>query len=292
MFQKYYQIAKKLFFILVNNPIFFFKRIFFELKYLFLVPKLPIINKKIRGVYFEFDFTLSPQVKKMYAGNYQPIITETLEKYLRSGDTFIDAGANIGFFTAIAAGLVGNQGQVHSFEPVSEYFNRLAKLAKNNGQYRIYANQCAVGEQEISAKIYVGSPPNIGNSSLMQPYFKEADMSKVKIVDVPVRRLDKYIEEKGLKNIKLIKIDVEGFEFFVLKGLSGYLEKCAKRGAGPVIICEVFPALYASLGYKAEDIFTYMKNFSYFPFEILNSNKRIVDGKRKLGDIIFKLQRT
>jgi len=59
-----------------------------------------------------------------------------------------------------------------------------------------------------------------------------------------------------------------------------------------VIICEVFPALYDGLGYKAEDIFTYMKDFSYFPFEILNSNKRIVDGKRKLGDIIFKLQRT
>src|SRR3989344_9465892 len=161
MIKKYYQITKKLLCILVNNPSFFFKRIFFELKYLLPVPKVPV-TKKINGVLFEFDFALSPQVKKMYTGSYQPIITETLKKYLKKGDTFIDAGANIGFFSAIGAGLVGPQGQVHSFEPVPEYFNKLQILAKNNSQYHIAANQCAVGEEEKSGNMYVGSLPDIG----------------------------------------------------------------------------------------------------------------------------------
>ena len=288
--KKYYRVIKKLLQILANNPGFFFKRIFFELRYLLLNPKAPIINKKVNGVSFEFDFTLSPQVKKMYAGSYQPIITETLERYLKRGDTFIDVGANIGFFSAIAAGLVGSQGQVHSFEPVPEYFRRLEQLAARNPAYRIHANQCAAGQEEKVAEMYVGNLPDIGNNTLVKSYLPQAGGGKV--VEVPIRRLDKYIEEKKLDAITLVKIDVEGFEFSALKGMGGYLRDCLERGAGPVIICEVFPALYPGLGYGVEDIFTYMETFSYFPFEILNPEKKITSGDRNLGDIIFKFQKT
>jgi len=84
---------------------------------------------------------------------------------------------------------------------------------------------------------------------------------------------------------------VEGFEFSALKGMSGFLEDCLKKGSGPVIVCEVFPGLYSVLEYNVKDIFEYMKSFSYIPFEILNPKKRITSGERGLGDILFKFQK-
>ena len=58
----------------------------------------------------------------MYYGSYAVPIVETMKRTLRPGDTFLDVGANIGYLSAIAAGLVGVTGQVHCFEPVPDYF--------------------------------------------------------------------------------------------------------------------------------------------------------------------------
>jgi len=274
MLEKYYLIIKKLLFIFSVNPIFFFKRIFFELKYLILPTPQSVVSKKINGISFEFDFNLSPQMKRMYVGAYQPIITEILKKYLKNGDTFIDVGANIGFFTAIAAGIVGKQGQVHSFEPVLEHFYKLKNLAENNSQYNITANQFALGDKEKISKIY-------GNTFI--PALLGED-DKYMTLEVSIRRLDKYIQEKGLNNIKLIKIDVEGFEFPVLKGMEEYFLECSKNGSCPAIVCEVFPGI----GYEVKDLFKYMRSFSYYPFEVLNSHKRIVTEKKRVDDVLFK----
>lgn len=281
------QIIKKLFSIFKINPRFFLKRIFLEAKSFILpLPKSPII-KKINNVSFEFDFKYSNKIKKMYFGNYQPIITETLRKYLKKGDTFLDVGACIGYFSMIGAGLVGKEGQVHSFEPVPEYFKKIDNFARINTQYNITVNQFALGDENKSKDLYVEGRSNIGNNTFFT-YVLGERKDKSKAIQVPIRRLDEYIRERGVNNIKLIKIDVEGFEFPVLKGLSNYLSDCVKKGNGPIIICEVFPSLYTHLEYSLSDIFKYMEKFSYYPFEIFNPNKKIVEEKKILSDIIFK----
>lgn len=290
MFKNYRLIIKKLFYILINNPIFFFKRIFLELKSFILpFPKSPVL-KKINGILFEFNFDYSGKIKEMYFGNYQPIIPEILKKYLKKGDIFIDVGASIGYFSAIAAGYVGENGQVHSFEPAPEYFQKLDALSKMNSQYNIVVNQFALGEKEEFGKIYVEGPSDIGNNTFFPDLFN-ADIKKGKVVPVPVRRLDSYIKEKGLNNIKLIKIDVEGFEFPVLKGLSDYLAECSGAGFCPPIICEIIPSAYPHSGCKLQDLLDYMSKFSYYPFEILNTQKRMSINKiekESIKDVLFK----
>jgi len=274
MSKNYCLIIRKLLFIFSVNPTFLFKRIYLELKYIISpTPKHPV-SKKINGISFEFDFNLIPGAKRMYVGAYQPIITEILKKYLKSGDTFIDVGANIGFFTAIGAGLVGKQGQVHSFEPAPEHFYKLKNLAKNNSQYNIVANNFALGDEEKISKIYGDTfiPALLGGNK------------NYTTTEVPIRRLDKYIKEKGLNNIKIIKIDVEGFEFPVLKGLEGYFLECSKNNSCPAIVCEIMPGI----GYKPKDFFDYMRGFSYYPFEVLNSDKRMTTEPKRLDDVLFK----
>ena len=271
---------------MVNNPAFFCKRVFLELKSFVIPLPASTVIKKINGVSFEFDFSLSSQVKKMYAGSYQPIITETLKKYLKNGDTFIDMGANIGYFSMVAASLVGKTGQVHSFEPVPKYFLKLNNFAENNKQYNIVANQFALGDKEQLGKIYIEGESNIGSNTFIPALL--GNKGNNIIAEVPIRRFDRYVEERGLKNIKLIKIDVEGFEFPVLKGMEGYFLECSKNGSCPAIICEIAPAVYETAGHGPKDIFNYMKNFSYYPFEIINQRKKIIAGKKQLDDVIFK----
>ena len=62
-------------------------------------------------------------------------------KYLKEGDTFIDIGANVGYISVFAMGLVGKTGSVHSFEPVPQYFNRLKIIKEDNPGYNFYLNE-------------------------------------------------------------------------------------------------------------------------------------------------------
>ncbi len=293
MLKEYYQIIKQLFCILIINPRYFFKRIFLELKAFVLPLPRSSILKKMNGVLFRFDFDYSPNIKRMYFKIYEPGIGEILRTFLKEGDSFIDVGASIGYFSAIAAGCVGKNGEVHSFEPIPEYFSKLKSFAEMNREYKIKANQCALGDKEESKKIYIKGYPYIGSNSffpklLLTDNVKE---NKNKTAEVPIQRLDKYIKERKINNIKMIKIDVEGFEFPVLLGLERYFLRCQDTGFYPLIICEIIASVYPSLEYKLEDLFDYMKRFSYYPFEIINTKKRIkIDKIRKKGlvNVFFK----
>lgn len=289
MIKKYCQIAKELFHVLTINPGFFFKRVFLQLRsYVVPVPKTAV-SKKINGILLKFDFDYSPIYKSMYLDTYQPSITDLIKKNLKNGDTFIDVGANMGYFSAVAAGIVGKEGQVHSFEPVPEYFQRLKNIADTNSQYKIAVNQFALGDEEKTEKIYIGGHSRIGNNTFFPDLFD--DQKGISSTEVSVRRLDKYIKEKNINNIKLIKIDVEGFEFPVLRGLKDYFSECSRTGSCPSIICEIVPGVYPDLGCKLEDLFDYMEEFSYYPFEIFNTEKRInIDRIRNkhVTDVFFK----
>ncbi|MBI2053769.1 MAG: FkbM family methyltransferase [Candidatus Staskawiczbacteria bacterium] len=284
-----YQTIKHLFHILKINPWFFLKRSFIELRaFVFPLPKSPLL-KEIKGVSFNFDFNDEDKARKMYFGAFQPAVEGVLKRCLKSGDVFMDAGANVGYFSGLAAGLVGKQGEVHSFEPVPKYFERLKQLAEANAGFAIKANGFALGESEKTEKIYIGGDSHIGDNTFFPDFLK--GIEGVESIDVAIRRADKYIEENNIRNIKLIKIDVEGYEFPVLLGFSGYFEKRGKEKTCPAIICEICPKAYSYLGYKLEDIFDYMKKFSYLPFDILNEKKRVDINKikeRDVVDVLFK----
>ncbi|MFH1968256.1 MAG: FkbM family methyltransferase [bacterium] len=289
MFKAHLSTIKHLLHILIVNPRFFLKRVISELRaFVSPLPKKPVL-KNINGVMFNFYFAYSDKIKKMYFGTFQPSVEEVLKKYLKNGDTFIDVGANIGYFSLIAAGLVGKNGQVHSFEPVPEYFQKLKKLSEANTRYEIMVNQFALGDKEKIEKIYIGGPSHIGNNTFFPDLLN--GIKEIKNASVSIRRLDKYIKEKNINNIKLIKIDVEGFEFFVLKGLEEFFLECSKNRSCPLIICEIVPEVYINSGQRLGDVFEYMAKFSYFPFDVINTKKRININevkKRRTIDVLFK----
>jgi FkbM family methyltransferase len=139
-----------------------------------------------------------------------------------------------------------------------------------NKEYCFVANKCALGEKDFTDKIAITNLRNIGWNTIVPGFMDFATVKETR--DVVIRRLDSYIQEKGLNNIALIKIDTEGYEFPVLKGLSNYFETNRCR---PAIICEIVPDAYALLGYQLVELSRYMDKFKYKAFELSNTNKRI-----------------
>ena len=278
--------------LLIRNPKLFFKYLYAGAKSVILRwPKAPI-QKRINGILLEFDFdsdpvmklmrnplklfvqylirmlelnlnagVIKPTVLRMCYGAYETSTLGAMRKLLNKGDTFIDVGANIGYLSAIAMGLVGKTGQVHSFEPVPRYFKRLKNLAVANKEYKIIVNQCALGDERGTKRIDV-SLEGIGMSTMV-PGFRRKEMIE-EVIEVPTYRLDWYIKEKSISSISLIKIDVEGFGLPVLRGLSDYFE----IGHRPSIICEIHTAAYPLLGYTLTQLSEYMKKYDYHAFSL------------------------
>ena len=79
------------------------------------------------GIRFEFPLDADPDIRLMLHGGYEAFTMRALRRCLAPGDTFVDVGANIGYLSAVAAGIVGPTGAVHSFEPVPRLFERLER---------------------------------------------------------------------------------------------------------------------------------------------------------------------
>lgn len=229
------------------------------------------VTKSIDGVRFECDFELDLTGLRMYVGLYEPWTVAAMRRFLAKGDTFIDVGANIGYLSAVGASLAGPNGCVHSFEPVPEYFQRLKSLAETNPRYAIIPNRVAVGDREGTSTIRT-SKTSIGANTIVPGLNVDEDIERR--LDVSVVRLDAYIESARLERISLIKIDTEGFEFPVLRGLGRYLEGTTNR---PAIIVEVEPMAYPLLGHALADLRAFIDRYGYRAYRLDAIGKREID---------------
>lgn len=238
-----------------------------------LLRRVPFMPRRavrnIRGVRFECDFALDPRIGDMFLSAYEPDEVAVLERYLKPGDVFVDVGANIGYLTAVGASLVGPDGAVHSFEPVPEYFSRLESLRAANPQYAITVNAMALGEREGSAEIAQSPRGNIGWNTMVPGMLRDGAGARH---TVPVQRLDRYLSQRGIGRVALIKIDTEGFELPVLQGASGFLNAATPR---PPILCEVAPGAYPLLGSSVRELFNYMAGYGYGAFDVEHGGRPV-----------------
>lgn len=242
-----------------------------------LIRRVPLFPRRvvrhIRGVRFDCDLTLDPRVADMLFSAYEPDEVAVLERHLKPGDVFVDVGANIGYLTAVGASLVGPSGQVHSFEPVPEYFHRLESVRAANPGYAIHANPVALGDHAGTAEIAVAADGNIGWNTMV-PGLLEGDAARSRH-RVPIQRLDEYLAQRRITNVALLKVDAEGFELPVLRGASGFLELARPL---PAILCEVAPGAYPLLGGHVSDLFDLLGRFGYSGFDVEHHSRLIRAG--------------
>jgi FkbM family methyltransferase len=244
------------------------------------MPALPA-RRLVNNIEFEYDLDHYHGTAPMYFGSYAPLVVAAMKKHLKRGDVFVDVGANIGYLTAVASGLVGVEGQVHAFEPVPAYFERLERLAELNPRHTIVANSCGAGEMSGPCTIYVTHEP--GQNTMVAAYKKAPEIEST--IQVPVIRLDTYISARRITRVALIKIDAEGFELPILQGLQGYLAGTTHR---PTIICEIAPRAYPLIGKKLSDLKDYMGKFGYTARDLIDGATPVdICALKHVDDVLF-----
>jgi len=266
--------------LLAKNPALFCRVMISKLNSTRPMPPLPA-RRRINNIEFEYDLNHYRGTAPMYFGSYAPLVIAAMKRYLKRGDVFLDVGANIGYLTAVAAGIVGVQGQVHAFEPVPAYFERLERLAELNPRHSIVANSCGAGEMSGHCKIYVTREP--GQNTMVAAYKKGPEIEST--LEVPVIRLDTYIAARHIARVALIKIDAEGFELPILRGLQGYLAATTNR---PAIICEIAPRAYPLMGKKLSDLKDYMSKFGYTARDLIDGVTPVdIRTMNHVDDVLF-----
>jgi FkbM family methyltransferase len=230
-------------------------------------PREGVRQGKIGEVAFTFDFALDPVViREMYAGAYDTSAVHLMRRILRPGDTFVDVGANIGYLSAMAASLVGPKGRVISFEPSPTHYQRALANQQLNPEYRWEVHPIALGREEGTAELVVNSDM-LGWNSMVPGQLPEHRVAER--VTVPVRRLDECLEEFGVERVRILKIDVEGYEEFVLAGV----ERTLERGVIDHLMVEISPFNYEALGTSVERLMERMQRCGYRAREIRSPHR-------------------
>lgn len=161
-------------------------------------------------------------------GVYEFAVSSLVRQYLKAGDVFVDVGANIGYYSVIAAAAVGPSGAVHAFEPSARVRARLKRNVEVNELRQITVHPEAVGAQGGTVRLV--EPEGVGNDGLGHVKATGNEGTEVRAV-----RLDELPEFSNACP-HLIKVDVEGGEPEVFRGAAGLLE----RGDAPSIVFESF----------------------------------------------------
>lgn len=213
------------------------------------------------------EFRAFGMAKSMFFRTFAADIVTMMKRFLQPGDTFIDVGANVGYLSAVGMSLVGHSGEVHSFEPVLEYYERLCRLSEGNPKFRVFCNNLAVSDVSGTSAIAISSH-NPGWNTMVPTFMPQTDVKSM--AQCTTIRMDSYLEQHVTgKKVKLIKIDTEGFEFPVLRGMRRYFES----GNRPVIICEVAPEAYQLLGCSLTDLGSFMREFGYVACSIRTTKR-------------------
>ena len=171
------------------------------------------------GFSLELDLACYPDCT-MAHGLYELDTVRVIRRLLRPGDHFVDGGANVGYFTMLAALLVGAGGRVDAFEPQPENRARLEGHLRRNGladRVRVHAEALSDAAGTATIHRFVGDQGNHGTASLFAGDGAVSSSS----VDVPTVRMDEALGADA--SPALVKLDVEGAEALAIAGMTGLL---------------------------------------------------------------------
>lgn len=166
-------------------------------------------------------------------GRYEPNEIEFVRQTVRPGQTALDIGANIGYFTITMAGLVGPSGRVYAFEPLDENADLLQRsITENSFENIVTLERVAVGQSSGTASLFFAtSTINSGGAYLVKDHMEASESHKIRAVKVIF--IDGY---NFRRPISFIKLDIEGAEPLALNGAEEIL-----RTDRPIILSEVHP---------------------------------------------------
>src|SRR5215207_392151 len=158
---------------------------------------------------------------------YEPETSLFLGAVLGPGDTFIDVGAHVGYFSMLAAALVGPTGRVVSFEPDTSNYAHLLEHVERNAAAQVIPVPLAVGAAPRVADFFVNADNDGGHGlwAVGSHPFNTRTREAPRTRKVFLTTLDDFVGTSGARRVKAIKIDAEGSELAVLEGARQLLEQ-------------------------------------------------------------------
>jgi FkbM family methyltransferase len=199
-------------------------------------------------------------------GEYEPPTSAVLKALLRPGDVFVDVGANVGYFSLLAARRVGPTGQVVAFEPVALTRGQLAENVQLNRLGSVTVRGEALSDQAGEVEFFVGPTDHRGTSSL-RPLAASSERIRVRTV-----RLDD-LELPG--PVRVVKIDVEGAELLALRGMADTL-----RQDHPDLIVEVTDSFLRTMGHSVNALCEFVGGLGYRMYVIDHNGLKPLDPLR------------
>jgi FkbM family methyltransferase len=170
---------------------------------------------------------------------------------LSLGSTFIDIGANVGFYSVLALDRVGPSGHIHCFEIDPRPLRALRKTVARLGAHNIDVNEVAVSDRD---GILTFHPMLEHGHNKIDP---EGESGKL----VRCVRLDTWVAERKLSRVDVIKVDVEGAEKLVLEGARQTILRFK-----PLLLLEADDRMAGAFGYSLNDLVTQVRAFGYETF--------------------------
>lgn len=197
-------------------------------------------------------------------GKWEETETELIKNEIYDGNVVLDIGANIGYFTLIFAKKVGSKGKVFAFEPEPNNFRLLKKNVQVNNFQNVVIENFALSENNGRINLYL-SERDVGSHRVYQSNKVTNNFVTVKKI-----KLDDYLKKYSFsKNISFIKLDVEGAELDVLKGMTGIL----KNNKPLKILLEYSPSNLKEFGNNPEELLKFLNQYK-FSFNIIDSDKK------------------
>ncbi|MBV9264854.1 MAG: FkbM family methyltransferase [Acidobacteriaceae bacterium] len=190
-----------------------------------------------------------------YFGSWEPNISRWIASRLNPGDTFVDVGANVGYFSLLAASRTTASGRVIAIEACPEIFAQLQDNCRRNSYTNIRAINVAASDQPGTLRLYRGGNENGGSTTTIAT--AEGGQSYSDITALP---LSGILSPEECSRMRLIKIDVEGAEYNVLKGAAPIFEHAPQNLE---ILVELHPTLLAAQNKTIKDVFQLMSSHGF-----------------------------
>ncbi|MDB5373802.1 MAG: Methyltransferase, FkbM family [Belnapia sp.] len=189
---------------------------------------------------------------------WEPDSIRIFERFVSDGQVVADVGANIGHHTVVLSRLVGDQGRVLAFEPQMQMFNLLNANLVLNGCRNVIPYRKGLGAGSATMRMYPINYRSFTNFGALgiQPDGAAAAQGET----VAVEPLDAVLTAEGIDHaaVGFLKMDVQSYEFYVLKGARQVLEK-----ARPVVYLEIAPRSMRRAGYDYRDVYRLLEELGY-----------------------------
>jgi FkbM family methyltransferase len=194
----------------------------------------------------------------MFYGRYTPEILQVLEHFVAPGDKVIDVGAHLGYFSIHLGRLVTRSGRVYSVEPDPRAMECLARSVAANHMEWIETFPVALSASKRSINFYLS--PQLGWSTAV----RNTHLVNLRTINVETVPLDWLVEcGKVSPELRLVKLDVEGFEVQVLRGMQRVLQE-----SRPILVVEVNDRMLTAQGDSPTGLLDLVRSFDYSVYAI------------------------